>query len=318
MLAPRREGLGSGMPMLRWSARRRQDGFVLVSVLWIVALIASLSALFVNVIGSHQRANSAYIRAAQAEAAADGAIRFFAFLLASIDQSRPGAASPTDGRWMRCRLASGARAAISIQDQDGLVDLNRAPLSLLRTVLVSQLGSPEGARLAGRIADIRRSGLKAASDDRDPGLHGAAEFQTVEELLAITDVDRPSLNRALRLLTVYSRSDGIDPRAAPRELRDALRASYGEAGPSPELVRESRARVFSITADVGDRSIGRSIRRAVVELIRQPDQPFAIREVSTVNIRPEDMEQELSGRDSEGSDHFKPDLLRLCQAVLPR
>ena len=137
-------------------------------------------------------------------------------------------------------------------------------------------------------------------------------------MLAFGQIDHDRARQVVSLLTVYSRSDGIDPRRAPQPLLDTFRdnrpGALDEAdaqGLPPEFVRQSRGRFFSITAEVGDASTGRSVRRSVVELIRQPDRPFAVREWSTVSLDPEATGQESSSESHSASSPIKA-RLRTC------
>lgn len=290
-----------------------RSGFVLVSVLWIVVLIVSLSSLFVHVIGTHLRANSAYIRAAAAEAAADGAIRLVAHRLASSLGEEKNAPLPRNGAWFGCRLFETLSAQISVQDQDGLLDINHAPVRLLERALQASLGASEGSRVARLVAEFRASNAdldlaEGLSPMAPPGVSGSRSYDTVEELIAFGRIDHDRAEKAFPLLTVYSRSDGIDPRSAPRELLDLFRRNRPGAleeadasGIPPEFVRMSRGRFYSIIAEVGTGSTGRSVRRAVVELIRQPNRPFSVREWSTISLEADATAPDLAAASGTGA-----------------
>jgi hypothetical protein len=101
-------------------------------------------------------------------------------------------------------------------------------------------------------------------------------LHAAEELFGILHVEAGKVEKLLPWLTVYSRSDGIDPAVAPPALRAALDVT-------PELVRPSRGRFFAITADVGEAGRGRRARRAVIELLRQPERPYAVWEWRNVS-----------------------------------
>ena len=245
------------------------DGFVLVSVLWAVVLIVAVSALFVNVVGQQAYSGAAFERNAMAEAVADGAIRAVAYRLAFEMPSESTRPLPRNGVRRGCWLSKGHSVQVAIQDLDGLVDINRAPLALIGAALGS-LPADERARVLATI-EARR----AAPVRQQPA--ATSMFASTDELrgawgLAIGE------SAILDLLTVSSGSDGFDPKEAPADL---LRQT--SAAPPSAWVRPSRSRMFAITAVAGQRLRGRSARRAVVELIRQPEQPFAIRTWETIS-----------------------------------
>ncbi len=254
-----------GEPSRARRAVQGDNGFVLVSVIWAMVLVAGLSAVFVNVLGMHLRANAGYVKAAQAEAAADGAIRLIGWRLAFAADE----AAPRDGTWFRCALFEAVEAKISVQDQDGIVDLNAAPLPLVEAVF-------EAAGAGDAFADFAAYRARAAPA---PGAYPAMPGRVLhagEELFGILPIEADRVEKLLRWLTVYSRSDGLDPAVAPPELLAALDIT-------PEIVRPSRGRFFAITADVGEAGRGRRARRAVIELLRQPERPYAVWEWRTVS-----------------------------------
>lgn len=260
------------------TARRRRSGeggFVLVCVLWIVLLVASLSALFVRSMVVHARAGSAHLRSAAAEAAADGAIRLAAFRLATQNSEASQQVAVNGSEWT-CRLFEGVPAKISVQDQDGLLDLNRAPPALLGAALKAVLPADKAERALAAIVERR-------ADSPRPGGEGeAGGWRVADEVFGPLDL-LPGEGGAARFFTTYSRSDGFDPASAPAELLRLFRQSEGGGdGPLAAHVRPSRLRVFAITAEIGDRTRGRSVRRAVVDLVRAPGAPFRVLEWGTV------------------------------------
>ena len=111
----------------------------------------------------------------------------------------------------------------------------------------------------------------------------SSAFSATDELIGRLDLAPNDSETVVELFTTYSRSDGLDPDVAPRTL---VAAFGGENGVPAEFVRPSRRHVFSVTADVGERGHGRSMRRAVVELVRAPELPFRTLEWSTLGAPP--------------------------------
>jgi general secretion pathway protein K len=261
-------------------------------VLWALVLIAGLSALFVAILGMQLRSNAAIVRGTQAQAMADGALRVIAWRLANDLPAAAGQSDrvPRDGEWFACTMFDGTLARVAVQDQDGLVDLNSAPLPLLDTLFGARLSDTE-ARRAMQAVESNRALLAEApaadpegqsADRLDLGAPGI--FSSPDELTGFIGGEA-SAAALLPLMTVYSRSDSIDPKVAPPALIAALGGRPGNetAGLPPEIVRASRGRFFQITADVGSPRLGRSVRRAAVQILRQADKPFAVWEWTTID-----------------------------------
>jgi general secretion pathway protein K len=83
---------------------------------------------------------------------------------------KPGArVLPVNGQAVACATGSGARLEIRVVDQGGLLDLNAAPVAMLRTFLnAAGLEAAIARRLADEIADFRDS-------DDDPQSNGIKE-----------------------------------------------------------------------------------------------------------------------------------------------
>ncbi len=187
----------------------------------------------------------------------------------------------------------GGRVSVSIQDEDGKIDLNTAADELLRGLFLSVgLDDDASAALVDAIADFRDGDdlhrLNGA-EDRDyagAGLpYGAkdAPFEAVEELQQVLGMTPAVYRRVAPALTVYSGRRGIDPRVAPREALLALRgvgpeevesflAARAEGTTENLLGAEgyettSRKRVFTIRAEARAESGALFVREAVVEPI---------------------------------------------------
>ena len=187
----------------------------------------------------------------------------------------------------------GGRVWVSIQDEDGKIDLNAAPDALLRGLFVSAgLDEDASAALVDAIVDFRDEDdltrLNGAEDRdyADAGLpYGAkdAPFEAVEELQQVLGMTRQIYQRVAPALTVYSGRRGIDPRVAPRAALLALRGIGPEEVESFLAAREegntetllgaeghkttSRERVFTIRAEAHAESGAVFVREAVVEPI---------------------------------------------------
>ncbi len=187
----------------------------------------------------------------------------------------------------------GGRVWLSIQDEDGKIDLNAAPDGLLRGLFLSVgLDEDASAALVDAIADFRdRDELHRldGAEDRDyadAGLPWGAKdapFEALEELQQVLGMTGEIYRRVAPALTVYSGRRGIDPRVAPREALLALPGigaeevesflaarAEGETEPLPGAQGDeaaSRERVFTVRAEAQAESGAVFVREAVVEPI---------------------------------------------------
>ncbi len=187
----------------------------------------------------------------------------------------------------------GGDVRVSIQDEDGKIDLNAAPDELLRGLFLSVgLDEDASAALVDAIVDFRDEDdlhrLNGAEDRdyADAGLpYGAkdAPFEAVEELQQVLGMTRQIYERVAPALTVHSGRRGIDPRVAPRAALLALPGVGSEEVESFLAAREggntenllgaqghktaSRERMFTIRAEAHAESGAVFVREAVVEPI---------------------------------------------------
>lgn len=263
-----------------YDARAGEGGFVLIVVLWILALVALSASMlaaattgFVEIVRNDQQR-------VRATLLADAGIR-----LAMQDLLRP----PAAGRGPRfeigaaavsCRMPDGEVVTIRIDDEAGKVDLNVASDELMRAVFTG-LGVAEdrAGTLVDAIADFRDS-----DDERRPNGAEAKEyaeagrpagpknavFDSVVELGGVLGVT-PELFAQLRpLVTVHSAQSGVDPRFAPPELAAILARAEpieitGTASTIPSrFAAASIGRAFTIEAEIAVDATRRVARRAIV------------------------------------------------------
>lgn len=244
-------------PIGRWPARaveqKNSRGIALVSVLWILALLAIIAGSFTS--NARTNAKLAYNLAenAKARALADAGVNraILALLgpgrqpmlgpeMEALIVSRPELEQhwPADGTIYGWRFGGGV-ALVSIQGETGKIDLNTARDELLKGLFLSVgLEDQEAAALVDAIADFRDPDdlrrLNGAEDDdyRAAGFaYGAKDraFGAVEELAQVMGMTRALYERVAPALTVYSGQSGIDPRTAPREVLLALPGVDGNA-----------------------------------------------------------------------------------------
>jgi general secretion pathway protein K len=168
----------------------------LLYVLWACALFALFAQNVVD--ASHTALQSARGRAAQAEAqaAADGALALG--LLAVLDRA-PGSVA------LGARLLDlpGGQALLTVDDEGGRVDLNRAPPALL-LALFRAAGADDAPALVAAVL-ARRARMDAMLR---PG------FALPDELGQLPGVSYDLLARLAPAVTTVSRSEVVDPGVA--------------------------------------------------------------------------------------------------------
>ena len=261
---------------------QRRDGFALVAVLWLAGLIAAIAAGFAVSVRVNLLTHAAALHGQQLEAAADGLAHLTAFRLAAEAE----AGIPAPGVAKRCRWNAGIAAEVLVQDQFGLIDLNAAPLDLLRRLAAGVGASPGDAEtIAAAIGDFRDADHEAAQGGGEPEVYPELDFgpknapfeatQEIDQLPGMTE----TLYRAmLPHVTIYSQRAGFDPAAMTPALKAVL--GFSSSGEPPTdlvgLIEVSPKRVYGIDARVATASGNRYRRLAIVALERHPDRPYTI------------------------------------------
>jgi general secretion pathway protein K len=292
---------------IEWPARgprAPQRGWALVSVLWIVSMLAMLAAA----------TQALTLTSYKTERRAGDAARADADLNAAVVRATAGIADPDlNQRWRVDGIAQnfafdGTVIRVSVQDELGRIDLNSCDGSLLIQLLQAAGQSLDDATaLSDKILDWRSPStlhrLHGATD-ADYAAKGYAwrqrhgPFQTVDELRLVMGMNDALFARIRPALTVYTHRPMFDQTSAPREALLALYPgdpkqvdtilnarqagavpasgggpSYptGIVNPSVSLV----GRAFAITAALDLK--GRHFRRdAVVEMTGDSRQPYFV------------------------------------------
>ena len=261
--------------MLETAQRRRggEDGFVLVSVIWLAGLIAVITAALAITARMETRMAANVVSNSRLEGIADGMTRLVAFRLA-VDP-----AAVANGR---CTWPGGTVVETTIQDQEGLIDLNTAPPDLLRRV-VAAAGGTDAQVIVADIIDFRDADAVAQDGGQEPVLYPGeaygpknAPFQAAEELDQVPGIDDALYRRLLPLTTVYALQAGFDPAAMSQDLKALL--NVRDDAKLGAYFTTSAKRVFAVDVVAYGKDGGRFWRRAIVAMARQPDLPFAVLE----------------------------------------
>ncbi len=267
-------------------AVRRDEGFALLSVIWIAALLGLVATLFSSAVRSSIRSARTSVASAEAEALADAGVNLAIFDLTRAKLDRPLRFS---SRGTTCTMPSGERIEIRVRDEAGKVDLNIASSELL-LALFTGLGSPpeQASARAQAVEDFRDSDddRRAAGAEREAYAAASpariiknAPFEAIEELGQVFGLADSDVERLRPYVTIYSGQNGIDPDRAETDLIDVLRrgarASAFEidtedrnAKAIPVWMRVASAqRAYSVAADVSTDRGARFVREAVVSRV---------------------------------------------------
>jgi general secretion pathway protein K len=280
-------------------------GLALISVLWITGLLAVMAASFASSTRTEARLARNQEENAKAEALADAGVQRAAFRLLDLD---PETAWRADRTVHAFALGEG-EVRVQIEDEDGKIDLNGAPLELLAGLFLALgLADPEAQAMADRIGDFRDAdgepGPLGAEDPAyfDAGLtRGAADrpFGTESELLHVLGMTRELYERVRPNVTIHSGADGVDPTRAPLPVLQALPGMTpvlleamlaASSTPDPLLALEaqrlppdlqtyllpSREVIYTIRALGRTSGGGNFLREAVIELGASQARPFLV------------------------------------------
>ena len=206
--------------------RRHMKGIALISVLWIVALLTVVATGLSASVRFESRAVANLKLALQAQYAVESAVD-----LAALNLMYPQSIRwPVDGSVQELNIGD-ARVRIAIRDVTGKVDLNHAPMILLRNLLLQAEDDPQTADLlADAILDWRDDDdfrhLNGAedSDYRIAGLpYGAkdAPFHSVDELQLVLGMTDEIFTAIQSSLTVFSGQGGVNVQHASPQVAAA-------------------------------------------------------------------------------------------------
>jgi general secretion pathway protein K len=211
----------------------RNDGFIIVAVLWILAALATLASIIAVYVINAATAFTVHDERVQAEALTRASIE-----LSLYNIVRNAEAPPTRGSFA-FRMGT-ANVAAEFNSEMARIDLNGAPKALLAG-LFAGLGAPGQAAdsYADRIIGWRSTPAPDAPDEsalyRSAGLPYSprgAPFQHVAELGLVMGIPEVLLERAMPYFTVYSGQSQINIMDAAPQVLAAL------PGMSPGLLNE--------------------------------------------------------------------------------
>ncbi len=254
---------------------------MLIAVIWIAGLLAVSATTFVAM----TTAQIFLARNVSEEMRLDGAANGVATLTA-YNLSQPDAKLSGVSKWQTCSWNTGISVVWRVQDQGGLVDLNTANPDLLLALLTGLTKNPQLARrIQDAMQDFKDPDQIVASGGAEPTFYEGtsygpknAPFETPFELDQIPEISDELFLALQNFVTVQSQQQGVDLTVAPDELQVFLKAGIQSGLDIQQFNVPSPARVYAIDA-IAQRSGGGTYhRRAMVNLLRQPEKPFAVLE----------------------------------------
>jgi general secretion pathway protein K len=261
-------------------AKSREDGFVLIAVIWIAGLLAVSAMAFLSMTTAQIFLARNIGESLVLDGAASGMATLASFELA---QSNALQQSP---QWQSCTLNADITVNFRVQDQGGLVDLNTANPDLMLALLSGLTRNPARARnIYAEIQDFKDPDQLLSSGGQEPTQYAGksygpkdAPFETPFELDQIPSLSDDEFQALQTLVTVQSQQSGLDLAMAPKELDVLLKAGLTSGVDVQQFNIPSPARIYAIDAIAKRKGGGTFARRTVINLLRQPEKPFAILE----------------------------------------
>jgi general secretion pathway protein K len=238
----------------------RRPGFALIAVFWIIMVVGLFAAIVASRTGYNIERSGWAVDIGRVRAATDGAVEEAAFELIGRLGSGAPVTNLTDLAQFEI-VIDDIRVLVTLEDEDGKIDLNGAQPELLAALLDvvlqrdPKLAVDDSLTLSERIADFRDiDNLRRLHGAEDPeynaeGLAAGAKdaaFDTVGELTQVLGITTGLAAAVEPYVTVYSGRSQFDPDAGSLELKpmiDAINAAGLTSSVAP-----SRRRVFSVTA----------------------------------------------------------------------
>ena len=205
----------------------KSRGVALITVLWLVVLLASIATSIAGRTNTEIVATRIGIDRLRAKARAEGAIWGSIYRLAtSPARYIVGSSTPPSQR------DSLEPLSVSVQHTGGLVDLNSAPVDLLRGVVANaNIAEVDAQAIAAAILDWRDADHNThvgGAEDHDYQMARVgyeckdAPFNSVEELRQVLGVNQWLYAAIAPVLTVYNPSGGVNVFHAPDRVLNML------------------------------------------------------------------------------------------------
>lgn len=200
---------------MTFAAHRQPNGFIVVTVLWLVAALATLAAIYAGYVLVTAAGLSDYDDRIRAQASALAGVEMAAHHLTANPRERPA-------RGAFSFRANGFPVQVEFHAENGRVDLNFASRDMLARLL-GAAGADNPELYADRIVAARSPPSGADGDEAFARSVGRSfgprrgPFQHVSEI-ALLGLPPAAVDRALPYLTVFSGQAAINPLAASMDV----------------------------------------------------------------------------------------------------
>jgi general secretion pathway protein K len=274
-----------------WGRRFGDErGLALVAVLWIATILALLAAVFLRESRGRLALTHNLVEEAKAEALAEAGVNRTMLILLGLDNSVPWR---VDGGSFAFDLVGGT-VRVTVQDEGGRIDLNRAADTVLKGLFTSNgVDADRAQALADAIADFRDADdLRRINGAEDADYAQAklpadakdAPFATIEELQQVYGMTADLYRQVAPLVTVYSPRRDVNLATAPAAVLRALpylsaervSAILEQRGAGDGTVRRFRVIAVSLLVEAATADGGRVIREVVLRRSNDAARPFDI------------------------------------------
>lgn len=262
--------------------RSNEDGFVLIGVIWGLLLIALICGPLIA-IGREFRLVSRNLEArVQTRMQAEAAL---SLVTAALVNDQVPSSWKLDGSYGDLPVPGGL-AAISIWDDAGRINLNRAGEALLLDLLLSVgMAEATAAEVAAAIV-YWRTPFNPSLPDPFAELHNRGisvlpryrAFESVDDLLLVPGMTAPILQGIRPAITTFSNLPAVDADVAPPLVKRALRRSgQAEASDtSPAPPRPTGGRTFTILAATQHPAGARVLLETTIRVTPDGNPPFLV------------------------------------------
>lgn len=213
------------MRRLELKAALGADGFILVTVLWILAALAALASVYAVYIANTAISARAYDHRLQTEALVTAGLELTAYRLIGFDDNT----RPSSGAFNF--QIGGSDIGVEFHSEGARIDLNLAPKPLLSGLLAALGAKPNDAEsfadhiIAWRTKPPPGGANPEADAYRDASLDyrpRQAPFQSAAELRLVRGLPAALVDAALPFVTVFNGRAEIDINEAAPEVIAAL------------------------------------------------------------------------------------------------
>lgn len=213
--------------------RSHEHGMALMIAVWAIILIGAFVTGIVAIGGGDAAITANHIDAARAQYLAQAGVQgAIATLNDPVARSKLALAQP-----FSVRLEDEAGIIVQVRDSCGAIDLNWAPVALLRAYGVTMgMKAPVAERFAQAVAARQQAVLTPGA----PGINDGP-WQSLDQLAGLPGVDIAQLQAMRPGLTINCHEAGADPCCATDEVKRALGLAGVTGSPSHKLAYEIEA-----------------------------------------------------------------------------